>query len=740
VNLIMPDDDAIPEQTALSTSQNNACNAGLRNIRDTQGFFDPARRPYFHYSLWVHNLAPNDTTSGIQCPGTRDFIVSLGSWTSSTGTDIQQSGTFMHELGHALGLGHGGGNATTQTGDAAINYKPNYLSVMNYQFQATGIFDGATAPPVAHIDYSRRDLPTLRERPTPTATALDENAGISDATDQTAWFDPTGALRAGDGNTPLDWNWSTSGLPPFEGNVSVDINGDSQCIGAGGDGTLQTTAGGDDTPNTAGTAIIDGPDGACQTITIKPGSDDVVLIKPDSPCVATGRDDVLTTTPKPGSDDPRLRRWIGVGADLVCDTTAATGDLQATPVGQSEPTVPLTGFEDWPALDYSDGLGGVGKPLRVATGATHADITASQAQALEAFWRDAATIPGVTVAPQAPLTSPVVAHFTEAVEAVTADNVVLRRDGAPQPLPVTRTCKDAAGGVVGCASRVVASAELRPGSPLVPGEHYKVTVNPAGVRPVTDPAGNAVAATQLPFRGSLTESERSAAARYEWQPVATPQALGGSYTRDHLRGATASFGFTGTAVTWYTVTGPDQGQAKVFIDGTLRATLDQYATTTSYQVPKTFGGLAAGSHTITIEATGQGNPAASGTFVSVDAFRVGENLVDGDYTWQPNTALDQPRMGYVRSDLKAAQVAFTFRGTGVTLWTVQGPSHGKFTVLIDGGQAGRFDGYKATTMYAVPIRFGGLTDDVHTITVVVAGQARAPSTGTFVAVDGWSVQ
>ena len=37
----------------------------------------------------------------------------------------------MHELGHNLGLRHGG--------DDNVHRKPNYLSVMNYSFQTTGM-------------------------------------------------------------------------------------------------------------------------------------------------------------------------------------------------------------------------------------------------------------------------------------------------------------------------------------------------------------------------------------------------------------------------------------------------------------------------------------------------------------------------------------------------------------------------------------------------------------------------
>jgi hypothetical protein len=43
-----------------------------------------------------------------------------------------QTGTFLHELGHNLGLSHGGK-------DDNLSYKPNQLSIMNYNFQWYGV-------------------------------------------------------------------------------------------------------------------------------------------------------------------------------------------------------------------------------------------------------------------------------------------------------------------------------------------------------------------------------------------------------------------------------------------------------------------------------------------------------------------------------------------------------------------------------------------------------------------------
>ena len=65
-----------------------------------------------------------------------DFIVSLGGWAVPGGTQDQQAGTFMHELGHNLALFHGGFENR--------NRKPNYLSVMSYACQMGGLIRGGT--------------------------------------------------------------------------------------------------------------------------------------------------------------------------------------------------------------------------------------------------------------------------------------------------------------------------------------------------------------------------------------------------------------------------------------------------------------------------------------------------------------------------------------------------------------------------------------------------------------------
>ncbi|TKK81152.1 DUF11 domain-containing protein [Herbidospora galbida] len=285
----------IAEQDTMGLNDDN----DYRNARTAN--LPAELAPYAHYGMMAHDLVVGSGTvrrgvSGQCCEPTRDnnkdFIVTLGSWrtqcvvdygvdyggdgmlqttavdddvtngrvigvgpdrtcdtTSTDPTDRQvltpgtgaadaqlgtvqdQAGTIMHELGHALNLAHGG--------DSGVQYKPNYLSVMNYFFQ-TGIPN--SPPPLlvddtanwrvgaVRLDFSDGDLPQLVEN------ALDENVGIRDGADHTFWYtdnlrDPASTLRplrSGPGNGPLNWNDTvdaTTGAPIFEPTtVNVDLN------------------------------------------------------------------------------------------------------------------------------------------------------------------------------------------------------------------------------------------------------------------------------------------------------------------------------------------------------------------------------------------------------------------------------------------------------------------------------------------------------------------------------------
>jgi hypothetical protein len=88
-------------------------------------------------------------------------------------------------------------------------------------------------------------------------------------------------------------------------------------------------------------------------------------------------------------------------------------------------------------------------------------------------------------------------------------------------------------------------------------------------------------------------------------------------------GAQAIFTFRGTSASWIGFRAARTGIARIYVDDMFVAEVDTYAPTEGFQdTIYTVAGLATGSHTLTIEATGQKNPAATNNYVVVDAFDV----------------------------------------------------------------------------------------------------------------------
>ncbi len=183
--------------------------------------FSLARAAIFHYCIFAHFSAyKQDGMFWVPIGGisrgipASDFIVSLADWPigGGTGTTNGQAGTFMHELGHNLGLRHGGNDHT--------NYKPNFLSVMNYSFQFRGLIINSQE---GHFDYSRFALPNLDE------SGLDETVGLDGgpATNGygTRYYCWLGEQRVINANGQIDWNCNFNSA---EVNVQTDINQDSQ--------------------------------------------------------------------------------------------------------------------------------------------------------------------------------------------------------------------------------------------------------------------------------------------------------------------------------------------------------------------------------------------------------------------------------------------------------------------------------------------------------------------------------
>jgi len=171
-----------------------------------------AKRQAFHYAMFIHSQTADQGVSGKAEFKGNDLIVSLGNFNNEVGSTAQQAGTFMHELGHNLGLRHGGQDD--------IDCKPNYLSVMNhaYQFSATPNYARNPAtPPVIQTPLDEGQL--------------NENIGIGDGGQGNTIVWSGGAYTVPIGSNSINWDGGP-GINP----VAVDLNNISS-LGCSSTGT-----------------------------------------------------------------------------------------------------------------------------------------------------------------------------------------------------------------------------------------------------------------------------------------------------------------------------------------------------------------------------------------------------------------------------------------------------------------------------------------------------------------------
>ena len=145
----------------LLTSADARITGGLDGefLTEKAAHFAANREGYFHYVISAHDFT-DISAGGLGELGGDDFVVAAGC--AVTGFNL--GAILNHELGHNLGLGHGG--------DTSCNTKPNYPSIMNYHFAYPGVDDTCDAVGDGNIDYSYGLNPSINE------SAIAESAGV----------------------------------------------------------------------------------------------------------------------------------------------------------------------------------------------------------------------------------------------------------------------------------------------------------------------------------------------------------------------------------------------------------------------------------------------------------------------------------------------------------------------------------------------------------------------------------
>ena len=292
-----------------------------------------------------------------------------------------------------------------------------------------------------------------------------------------------------------------------------------------------------------------------------------------------------------------------------------------------------------------------------------------------------------------------------------------------------------------------------------------------------DAAGNQ--ATSNPVTVTVTDTPppppQGAVQRFEETDASVSYGIGWNQRDDNLRGtgwyswsggtaaesmtpgAQATFTFSGTSVTWIGMRSLDSGIARVYVDGVFVSEVDMFMRSTELHVPVfTMSGLAGGSHTLTIEATGMKNsdPQASSSplaLVVVDAFDVPAQVVsqlqdtDPDLiftgAWTPGDN-SKPWSSWFAafSTTSGARATLPFIGTSISWIGYRGPNAGIAGVYLDGSFAGEVDLYSPDEhVQAVLFTSPPLADANHTLAIEATGRKNAQSTGTRVVVDAFVV-
>ncbi len=123
--------------------------------------------------------------------------------------------------------------------------------------------------------------------------------------------------------------------------------------------------------------------------------------------------------------------------------------------------------------------------------------------------------------------------------------------------------------------------------------------------------------------GRVEETNPALVLTGRWYANNNPAHSGGTSALATDAGSRVTISFTGTGISWIAYRDEWSGIARVYLDGEMKTSVDTYlAPSQARSVLYNAGGLAPGTHTLIIEATGTRNASSRGSWVWVDAFDV----------------------------------------------------------------------------------------------------------------------
>ena len=320
---------------------------------------------------------------------------------------------------------------------------------------------------------------------------------------------------------------------------------------------------------------------------------------------------IISVTVMPATPPPNTIPTPGLtnSSNVLVDTTWQDGGAQTTeiqfsndgltwsgwqPIAPSLPWALTQGAPDGPRAVYVQIRGMNGAVSQAATAAVVVDTTGPIANAPSAAI-PVRTTAGATGPGDVPVK--IAWNATDATSGVSSYLLEMSLDGAPyapQALPSS----------AGAAAAMTFST----------GHDYRFRVT------ATDRAGNVGPPAESAPMSVAVVQESASAVRYSarWRKVSSSNAFGGALKYATVSGSTATFRFTGSAISLVGPLGPGRGAAKVLIDGVAAGAFNEYAASGRSRQVVYSRTVAPGTHTVTIKLAGTaGHPR-----VDLDAFVV----------------------------------------------------------------------------------------------------------------------